>query len=97
MAGKKGSREIEAQVDRLLELAKGKAKEAPALAKKYVTMARALAMRHRVPLGRKRKLLFCRECGMPLIAGHNLKVRIRSKEKKIEYACACGKKKTAIY
>jgi RNase P subunit RPR2 len=78
------------QVDHLLELARKKVKESPALAKKYVSMARALAMRHRIPLGKGRKMKFCPSCGIPWIAGYNLTVRLRSRERKAEYACKCG-------
>ncbi len=41
----------------LIELAKAKWKTNPALAKRYVRIARRLAMRHRVRLGSKR---FCK-------------------------------------
>ncbi len=85
------------EVDHLLLLAKNKVKESPALAKKYVTMAKALAMRHRIPLGRGRKMRFCKECGMPWIAGYNLKVRLQSGGKKAVYLCKCGAKRAIAY
>jgi RNase P subunit RPR2 len=97
MAGRNNSYEVAAEVDRLLFLAAAKVKQAPSLAKKYVAMARTLAMRHRLPLGRGRKLLFCKECNMPWVNGFNLKVRMKSGERKIEYACACGSRMKIPY
>ncbi len=88
---------IAAQVDGLLALAKKTVKQNPERAKKYVSLARKIAMRNRVPLGRKRKLLFCQKCGAPWIAGYNLKVRIRSREGKIAYICACGHERKVKY
>jgi len=88
---------ISEQVDYLLALAQKKVKTDETLAKKYVKIAREIAMRHRVPLGRKRKMLFCKKCSLPWIAGNNCAVRIRSREKKIEYACACGAKMNLQY
>lgn len=92
MAAPNRNMAISGQVDYLLALAQKKVKTDGALAKKYVKMAREIAMRHRVPLGRRRKMLFCRSCGAPWVAGYNLKVRVRSREGKIEYLCACGSK-----
>ena len=85
------------EVDHLLDLARKKLKSSPALAKKYVTMARALAMRHRIPLGKGRKLLFCKECGVPWVPGYNLKVSLKSAEKKALYLCKCGAKMAVLY
>lgn len=92
MAGQKRHPMVEEQVDYLLALAKKTVKEDRALAKKYVRSARLLAMRKRVPIGGKRKALFCRSCLLPWIAGYNVKIRLLRGEGKISYLCACGKK-----
>lgn len=94
MAGKD---EFAREVDYLFDLARKKLADSPTLAKKYVSMARALAMRHRIPLGKERKRLFCKACGMPQIAGRNVKVRLVAREKKAVYTCACGAKRAFAY
>ena len=68
-------------------------KKNPALAKRYVSIARRLAMRHRVRLGSKR---FCKKCGVPWIPGATLRVRLSGK--KALYIClACNKVKRFPY
>jgi ribonuclease P protein subunit RPR2 len=66
------------RIDRLLEAA---AAEFPAHAKRsdrYVELARRLATRYRVPLGKK-KTRFCRNCGTYFVYGTNARVRIKDK------------------
>ena len=60
----------------MLELAREKYGEDQALAKRYVTLARKTAMRHRIQLGNK---AFCKKCGVPWIPGKTLKVRLKGK------------------
>ena len=79
--------------DYLLKLACSNWKKEPSLAKRYVTMARRLAMRHRVRLGSKR---FCKKCGAPWIPGVSLRVRLS--QKKALYIClGCNKVKAFHY
>ncbi|MFH0835770.1 MAG: hypothetical protein V1834_01265 [Candidatus Micrarchaeota archaeon] len=62
--------------ERLLELARGKWRSGDEkLAKRYVQLARKIAMRHRISLGRQE---YCRKCGVPFVAGSTLKTRISS-------------------
>lgn len=49
--------------------------------KRYVSLARKIAMRHRLKLGRRK---FCKKCNS-LLDGKNLVVRLKSKT--IIYAC----------
>lgn len=85
------------RIDFLLEFAKEQVREHEALAKRYVKLARAIALRHKIPLGRKRKHMFCKKCNMPWIAGYNLKVRLEPKTKRAIYICKCGAKKAFPY
>jgi len=84
------------RIDSLLLSAKKECASNPARAKRYVQIARALAARHRIPLGLARKKLFCQKCLMPYVHGKGVKVRLR-KNKKIEYLCSCGAKKYFLY
>jgi len=68
----------------LLELAKQTWKNDKSLANRYVELARKVAMRHRLKLGRRK---FCKKCNAPFIAGETLKVRISSKEKCVIWKC----------
>jgi ribonuclease P protein subunit RPR2 len=76
-----------------LALARKAWKRSPALAKRYVTIARRLAMRHRVRLGSKE---FCKSCGAPFVPGITLRVRLAGK--KALYIClACNRVKPFPY
>ena len=55
------------------------------LSKRYITLARKLAMRHRISLGSKS---FCRRCGTVWVAGRTLRVR-RSKGATLYICLAC--------
>ncbi|VVB57116.1 Ribonuclease P protein component 4 [uncultured archaeon] len=85
------------RIDTLLVFAKHEVREHPDLAKRYVQLARAIATRHRVPLGRERKHLFCKECNAPWVVGYNVKVRLDRTSRRAIYTCACGAKKGFAY
>jgi len=87
------------RIDTLFALAKEEVRANPngLLAKRYVRLARAIATRHRIPLGNARKHLFCKECDMPWIVGKNVKVRLDPKTRRAIYACQCGAKKGFPY
>lgn len=73
---------------KLLTLARQIYSSEPALAKRYVFLARQLAMRHRIPLGAKD---FCKACGLVWIPGRTVKVRTSARTARVIYAClACG-------
>ncbi|MFH0972214.1 MAG: ribonuclease P [Candidatus Micrarchaeota archaeon] len=55
-----------------------------ALSKRYVQLARRIAMRHRIPLGSK---LFCKKCSTIFIHGKTLKVRIAPSKKAVIFIC----------
>ncbi len=85
------------RIDTLLAFAKSEVRAHPDLAKRYVKLARAIAMRHRVPLGRGRKHLFCQECNLPWVVGYNVKVRLEPKTRRMIYSCKCGKRTAFVY
>lgn len=85
------------RIDTLLAFAKQEVRAHPDLAKRYVQLARAIATRHRVPLGKERKHLFCKECNLPWVVGYNVKVRLEAKTRRSIYSCKCGAKKVFAY
>ena len=85
------------RVDTLLTLAKKEIRGDEKLAQKYVKLAGVLAARHRLPMKRERKHLFCKSCYRPWIVGYNVSVRLESRTKRAIYTCACGKKKGFPY
>ncbi len=82
----------EERIDLLLKLAREKARSDEALSKRYVEIARRIAMRSGVRLGRERKHFICKECGSALVPGVNSRVRMRSdRGTSIVVTClACG-------
>lgn len=61
----------------------------PTLSKRYVFLARELAMRQRLTLPKKYRRMFCKTCGAYFIPGENLRVRVS--RGKVVYTCeVCG-------
>ena len=69
---------------KLIGLARQVHSEEPALAKRYISLARKIAMRHRLPLGKKD---FCRKCGVVFIPGRTLRVRVSPSKTAVLYTC----------
>ncbi len=69
---------------KLLELAREMFPEDKALSRRYVELARKIAMRHRIPLGSKE---FCKKCGIIFIHGKTLNVRISPSKGAAVYIC----------
>jgi RNase P subunit RPR2 len=57
------------RIDKLIEFARKIAKKYPEYAIKHIKTARRIAMRHKIPIGSKRKQLFCKNCNFPYIKG----------------------------
>lgn len=85
----------EERIDILLRLARKMVKSDRALSKKYVEMARRIAMRSGVRLGPERKHFICKNCGSPLVPGVNCRVRVRGeRETRVVMTCLeCGSTK----
>ncbi|MCK5299603.1 MAG: hypothetical protein KAJ54_00470 [Candidatus Aenigmarchaeota archaeon] len=68
------------------------------LAKRYVQLARKIAMRIVVPIPKELKPLFCRKCSEYLVYGVNAKQRLDSKNKVAVYTClSCGNERRIPY
>jgi len=66
------------RIEILLSLARQTVSSNKALSKRYVEIARRIAMRSGVRLGRRRKQFICKTCGTPLVPGVNCRVRVRA-------------------
>ncbi len=66
-------------------------------AKRYVSLARKLSTRYNCRLSRQDRMKFCKGCGMPSVAGFNVKVRLRKRTKTAEYTCSCGESRHFKY
>lgn len=61
----------------------------PELQKRYVSLAREIAMKQRLRLKKEHKRSFCKKCGSFLLPGKNLRVRVHGG--KVIYTCeTCG-------
>ena len=92
MAQKQGLRElIYERIDILLSLAAAALKKGDEkYAKRYVFLARKLSTRYNCRMTRQQRAKLCKECGLPLVPGLNVKVRLRKRTKSAEYLCSCG-------
>lgn len=70
----------EERIDILLRLARKSVKSNAALSKRYVEIARNIAMRSGVRLGHRRKQFICKNCGIALVPGVNCRVRVRAED-----------------
>ncbi|MEW5955339.1 MAG: ribonuclease P [Candidatus Micrarchaeota archaeon] len=64
------------RIRKLLRLAREALDEDEKLSKRYVDLAKRIAMRHRIKLGNK---LFCKKCGIVFVQGKTLRVRVSNK------------------
>jgi ribonuclease P protein subunit RPR2 len=81
---------VRERIEILFKLAEKELKAHPERARRYVSLARKLGMRYNVRFPRKLKRKFCKRCGTVWIPGYNLKVRLNSRKKVVEYRCECG-------
>ena len=77
-------------IAKLLDQAKLAAKDKPALANRYVTMARKIAMKFKIRMTSEQKRLFCPHCYKFLLPGKTLRVRVH--EQRVIYYCLHCKK-----
>ncbi|MBI2445261.1 ribonuclease P [Candidatus Micrarchaeota archaeon] len=75
--------EAREQAAHLLEMARDMWPKDEKLARRYVHLARQLAMRHRVHLDPR---AYCKACGVPFVAA-TLKVRLERRNQTVLYAC----------
>lgn len=72
--------------EKLLRMAREVYAKEPALAKRYVTLARKISMRHRISLG---NAAYCKKCNTIFIPGKTLKTRL-SKGIRLNICLSCG-------
>ena len=87
---------VNERISILLSLAETNAKTHPERSMRYVKLARRLATRHRIKLG-KLKRKFCKPCSRFFVPGFNVKVRLVPRKGRILYECECGSKAYIIY
>ena len=80
------------RIERLFQLAEENARTHPERSKRYVRLARRIAMKYRVRIPRQWKRRFCKKCGTFWVPGENLIVRLKPKpQPHVEYICLeCG-------
>lgn len=88
---KQNLREIASRrIDALFQEAKKSSTKNPSLAKRYITLARKIAMKVNLTLSKDQKRKFCKGCHSYFVPNKNL--RIRLKNKKVIYTClSCNK------
>lgn len=81
------------RIERLFSLAEEVYDEKPALAQRYVELARRIAMRARLSLPREFRRRVCRRCGAFLVPGSSSRVRVRQRrEPHVSITCLrCGR------
>jgi len=81
------------RIQTLFQLAKEKIREEPALAQRYVTIARKIAMRTKLRLPTEYRRMVCRHCKSFIYPGVNCRVRVQQRrEPHMVITCqVCGK------
>lgn len=75
----------------LFEQAEQAFKEDPALANRYVELARRIAMRFNIRLEKRQKRRICKKCHAYLVPGESCTVRTSSKRQAVIVTCGiCG-------
>ena len=80
------------RIDKLIRYASDTVKTNVELSRKYVLLARKIAMRVRIHLPKKYKRMFCKKCNTILIPGFNARVRVRQNRfSRVTVTClTCG-------
>ncbi|MEM0010262.1 MAG: ribonuclease P [Candidatus Bathyarchaeia archaeon] len=81
------------RIERLFNLAIKMLKERPDLSQRYIEIARKIAMRARVRMGKEKRMLICRHCKRFIFPGVSSRVRLQPRrEPHIVITCLyCGK------
>jgi ribonuclease P protein subunit RPR2 len=81
------------RIDILFGLAEKEAKTNPNLSRRYVELARKIAMSAKTPFPRQYRRVVCKNCNSMLVHGYNCRVRIQQKrEPHVVVTCLnCGK------
>ncbi|MEM4348501.1 MAG: hypothetical protein QXN37_02935 [Candidatus Anstonellaceae archaeon] len=80
------------RIDRLLSLAQEALKmDDQKHARRYVFLARKLSLRYNCRMLPSQKIKMCKNCGLPLVPGLNVRIRLKKRTKSVHYICSCGK------
>ena len=71
-------------------------KEHPALSKRYVTIARKISMKYKVPFSKDQKKFFCKKCDAYLVPGKNSTIRLSNGHMVIR-CIECGNIRRIVY
>lgn len=77
------------RIRKLFELAEKNFNEKPERSRRYVEIARKIAMRHNIRFDYEIKKKFCKKCGAFLLVGKNAKIRISNNIAKVT-CLECG-------
>ena len=75
------------RIDILFSLAKKAFPVQRERAHRYVELARKIGKRYTLPLGKEKRMRFCRKCGHYLAQGRNARIRTRASQQAIIIAC----------
>ena len=90
------NRIVHERIDELLRQADAAFAEHPSLSRRYVALARRMAMKYKARLSVEQKRLFCKRCNAYLKQGHNCTVRLV--HGKLVTTCKeCGDVKRMVY
>jgi len=81
---------VNERIAQLFKEAEENLKEHPERTRRYIRIARALVMRHRMRLPERFKRTFCKRCYIYWKPGYNVKVRFEKNKKTVSYSCECG-------
>ncbi|NYZ79266.1 ribonuclease P [Candidatus Micrarchaeota archaeon] len=81
---------VRERIDILFRLAEKEVKTHPERSRRYISLARKLGMKYNVRFSPKLKRRFCKKCGTLWVPGYNMKARLNSRKKMMEYRCECG-------
>ena len=78
------------RIDRLMGLAERNQRKNPSRAKRYIVLAGKMSTRYRVRMPERFKKRICKVCSRYWIPGYNVTVRLKRRNRTVEYRCECG-------
>ena len=79
------------RIRRLFEQAEKEFKKHPERSKRYVQLARKIAMRYNIQIPQTLRRRFCKKCNSYLVPGQNCQVRTSAKQRAVIIKCLeCG-------
>jgi ribonuclease P protein subunit RPR2 len=78
------------RIGKLMALAEKNQRNNLARAKRYVVLAKKMSTRYRVRMPERFKKRICKVCSRYWIPGYNVTVRLKRRNRTVEYRCECG-------